>query len=151
MILALLTARGAISDVKKLFRKTFLIFLYRKKKSLPNNLCTVAYTKWRRCFLSWTHVIGFYRNYRSTGFREDFPSVRVCGLKERTVMPRSWARFFTKIVFFLTLHPSPWYTRKMLSRETVCLALNVKTCLFAVTFSTAVPAVFSGISQLACC
>ncbi|TKS81437.1 Eukaryotic translation initiation factor 4 gamma 1 [Collichthys lucidus] len=29
------------------------------------------------------HVMGFCRNYLATGFREDFPSVRLCGLKER--------------------------------------------------------------------
>lgn len=32
------------------------------------------------------HVMGFCRNYLATGFREDFPSVRLCGLKERKVM-----------------------------------------------------------------
>lgn len=31
------------------------------------------------------HVMGFCRNYLPTGFREDFPSVRLCGLKERKV------------------------------------------------------------------
>lgn len=29
-----------------------------------------------------------------TGFREDFPSVRLRGLKERKVTPRSSAKFF---------------------------------------------------------
>lgn len=31
------------------------------------------------------HVTGFCRNHLATGFREDLPSVRLCGLKERKV------------------------------------------------------------------
>lgn len=48
------------------------------------------------------HVMGFCRNYLATGFREDFPSVRLCGLKERKVTLHSAAPFFTKMLVFVS-------------------------------------------------